>query len=96
MHNQSMIEQEHYIITCVALDLKIFFLCRNLSLEFILLITFRVIDSSDIVSSNIQPKYVAFGCCFICIFLLLTFSFGTLFILRLEPKSIDLVLSPPK
>ena len=73
-----------------------FFLSRNLSLEFILLITFRAIDSPDIVSSNIQPKYVTFECCFICIFLYLIFSFGTLFILRLEAKSIDLVLSSPK
>ena len=31
-----------------------------LILEFILLITFRTIDSPEIVSSNVQPKYVAF------------------------------------
>ena len=73
-----------------------FFLCRNLSLAFILLITFSATDSPDIVLSNIQPKYVTFECCFICIFLYLIFSFGTLFILRLEAKSIDLVLSSPK
>ena len=72
------------------------FLCRNLSLVFILLITFRAIVSPDIGSFNIQPKYVTFECCFICIFFYLIFSFGTLFILRLEAKSIDLVLSSPK
>ena len=43
-----------------------------------------------------QPKYVTFECCFICIFLKLIFSFGTFFILRLEAKSIDLVSSSPK
>ena len=73
-----------------------FFLWRNLSLEIILLITFRAIDSPDTVSSNIQPKDVTFECYFICIFLYLIFSFGTLFILRLEAESIDLVLSSPK
>ena len=59
---------------------NLFLLYRNLNLEFILLITFRAIDSPDIVSFNIQPKYVTFECCFICIFFYLIFSFGTLFI----------------
>ena len=33
---------------------------RNLSLEFILLIIFKAIDSPDTVSSNMQPNYMTF------------------------------------
>ena len=73
-----------------------FFLCRNLSLEFILWITFRTTDSADIVSSNMHPNYVTFKYCLICMFLWVLFSFGTLFISFLEAKGIDLVLSSPK
>ena len=42
---------------------------KGLSIKFILLITFRPIDSPDIVSTNTQHKYVTFECCFLCIFL---------------------------
>ena len=70
-------------MTCIALELKICFLCRSLSLDFILMITFCGINTPDTVSSNMQPKYVTFECCLICIFLQVMFSFGT-FILRLE------------
>ena len=35
----------------------------------ILSITFRATDSPHIVSSNMQPKYVIFECCFIFMFL---------------------------
>ena len=40
----------------------------TISLEFIWLIPFRAIDSPDIVSSNMQPVYVTFECCFILYF----------------------------
>ena len=56
-------------------------------------ITFRAIDSFEIVSSEMQPEYVTFEYCLICIFLELMFSFGTFFILCLEAKSIDILLT---
>ena len=47
-------------------------------------------------ASNIQPTYVAFECCLICIFLSVMFSFGAFFILHVEAKSVNLLASLPK
>ena len=53
----------------MAQELKIlFFSCRNVSPEFIL-ITFRAIDTFDIISSNMQAEYLTFEYCLICVFL---------------------------
>ena len=71
---------------------NLIFLCENLSLEFIVLITFRAIVTRDIVSCNIRPKYVTFDFGLICIFLQVMFSFETFFILNWEAKCTDLVL----
>ena len=75
---------------------NLFFLCRNLYLELILLITFRDINSSVIFSSNMQTKFVAFEFCSICIFLYVMFSFGTFLCLLSEAKVTDIVLFSPK
>ena len=73
------------------------FLCRNLSPEFTLLITFRAMDSPDSVSSDMQPKHATFECCFIFLYFYnRCLVFGTFFISHLEAKSTDLVLSALK
>ena len=81
---------------CNVAAKSLFFLCRNLSLVLILLINFRNIDSLTFFASNIQPTYVAFECCLMCIFLSVMFSFGAFFILRVDVKSVNLVVSLPK
>ena len=43
-----------------------------------------------------QTKYMSFEFCLICILLSVMFSFGTFFILHLEAKSIEVILSSPK
>ena len=70
------------MITCVAKYVKIFFLCNNLSLQLI-----------NIVSSNMQPKHVTFEYYLIYTFFQVVFSFRTVLTLSLEAHSIDLVLS---
>ena len=43
-----------------------------------------------------QMKYMSFEFCLICILLSVMFSFGTFIILRLEAKSIEVILPSPK
>ena len=57
---------------------------------------FRNIDSLTYFSSNMLATYVTFECCFICIFLSVMFSFGAFFVLPVEAKSVNLVVSLPK
>ena len=52
------IRQLHNNLRSAGVQNLFFFVCRNVRLKFILLITFRASDSPDIVSSNMQPKYM--------------------------------------
>ena len=72
-------------------------LCKNLSPKFILLVTFRAMESPDSISSDMQPKHATFECCFIFVYFdNWCLVFGTFFISHLEAKSIDLLLSSLK
>ena len=75
---------------------NLFYLYKNLNLEFTLFITCMVIDFPQSVSSRMQPKYVNFVYCLIFISLYWIFKRLAFLILRLLLKTIYLVLSSPK
>ena len=75
---------------------NLFLLCRILGMKLTLLIIFKVIDSRDNASSNIQLKHVTFWCCLIWLTLYLMIKFGIFLFFSLETKRIDSVLSSPR
>ena len=65
MHSQNGVVSMHYKEACVRLVLRIlFFLYRNRNLELIFPNTFVAIESPDMSSSRMHPKYITFECCF--------------------------------
>ena len=85
----------HSSLHCAGVK-NLFLLCRILGLELTLLIIFKVIDSRDNASSNIQLKHVTFWCCLIWLTLYLMIKFGIFLFFSLETKRIDSVLSSPR
>ena len=91
--NQNEVVSVHYIKVYVKGGVKKrFCLRRNLRREFILLITFKAIDSPERLSSKIHPRYLTFACCLISMPLYTIFKDLAFRSLCLVPNNIDFVV----
>ena len=90
MRNQSVVVLWHYTIIIVTPEFKTDFSQKKKFL-FVFLMVFNVIDSSDIVLSSKQRKYITLEYRFILIPLYILLSFPAFFNLSFEPKSMHFV-----